>query len=222
MRQATQDYSAGRIQPAKYDTILPPDVRSELLQPRRARILGIPPPPPQKPPQAKLARFWMYPALGWSLALLALMIVIAVAMSWPSAEQLKKGREESADRSRSAEEKADEAIKALRSSSTAPTVQPTPTATSSGVVPLPAPRAMLVKLPPPRAELIKLPPWQIDESRLLQMPYGERVVGTLRGFLTNENRLPRVGQIGDTWIVGNTPWVWLTVPGTSAPAWIDP
>jgi hypothetical protein len=81
---------------------------------------------------------------------------------------------------------------------------------------------MLVKLPPPRAELIKLPPWQIDEARLLQMPYGERVIGTLRGFLENENQLPRVGHISDMWVVGDVPWVWIQVPGTTSPTWVDP
>jgi hypothetical protein len=54
------------------------------------------------------------------------------------------------------------------------------------------------------------------------MPYGERVIGTLRGFLGSETQLPRIGHIGDTWIVNNVPWIWLTVPGTTAPTWVDP
>jgi hypothetical protein len=87
---------------------------------------------------------------------------------------------------------------------------------------VPAPRAELLKLPPPRATLVRLPEWKIDTSRLLLMPDGEKVTGTLRGFLGSEEQLPRIGQIGDTWLVGKTPWIWLTVPGTSSPTWVDP
>ena len=54
------------------------------------------------------------------------------------------------------------------------------------------------------------------------MPYGTVVRATLRGFLENENQLPRVGHTGDMWVVGNVPWIWITVPGTGAPTWVDP
>ena len=59
----------------------------------------------------------------------------------------------------------------------------------------------------------------------MRMPYDENleVRGVLKDYLDSESLLPRTGNhIGDTWIVGNVPWVWITAPGTTAPAWIDP
>jgi hypothetical protein len=61
--------------------------------------------------------------------------------------------------------------------------------------------------PAPRAALVRLPEWQPGTSRILYMPYGTEVVSVLRGYLNSESLLPRNGNaIGDTWIVGNTPW----------------
>jgi hypothetical protein len=54
------------------------------------------------------------------------------------------------------------------------------------------------------------------------MPYGTEVFATLRGYLGNETQLPREGHIGDTWVVGDNVWVWITVPGTGMPTWVDP
>jgi hypothetical protein len=85
-----------------------------------------------------------------------------------------------------------------------------------------APRAQLVKLPPPRAQLIRLPEWKIDDSHLLQMPYGTEVFATLRGYLGSEAQLPRLGHIGDAWAIGDNIRVWATVPGTGMPTWVDP
>jgi hypothetical protein len=42
MRQTNQDTLAGKIQPSQYDTILPPDARSELVRPSRPAILRRP------------------------------------------------------------------------------------------------------------------------------------------------------------------------------------
>jgi hypothetical protein len=98
-----------------------------------------------------------------------------------------------------------------------PVAAPTP----SGVVPTSPPRAQLVKLPTPRATLVALPQWHVGEQRRLLMPYGLEVVGRLRGHSEGELYLPTGGNaIGDTWLVENTPWIWLTVPGTSAPTWV--
>jgi hypothetical protein len=80
-------------------------------------------------------------------------------------------------------------------------IQPTPAATPSGVVPLPAPRVRLVRLPAPapRARLVRLPDFteiaaaHIDETHTIQMPYGMEVRATLRGFLGTEDQLPRIG-----------------------------
>jgi hypothetical protein len=55
------------------------------------------------------------------------------------------------------------------------------------------------------------------------MPYGLEVLCRLKGRLDAEWMLPASGNaIGDTWVVGETPWVWIAVPGTSAPTWVDP
>jgi hypothetical protein len=99
------------------------------------------------------------------------------------------------------------------------TVQPTPAAT-----PIPAPVQQLppVGSPAPRAQLVKLPEWKIDDSHLIWMPYGMQVLAALRGYLGTEAQLPREGHVGDMWVVGSTPWVWITVPGTGRPTWVDP
>jgi hypothetical protein len=98
----------------------------------------------------------------------------------------------------------------------------------------PTPRAELVRLPAPRAELVRasgarraelisLPGWHVGNSKLMLLPDGMEVRGTLRGALCDASQLPASGnQIGDTWLVGTTTWLWLTVPGTAAPQWVDP
>jgi hypothetical protein len=79
--------------------------------------------------------------------------------------------------------------------------------------------------PVPRAQLVRLPEWRPGQARIMRMPYDEsfEVRGVFRGYLASESVLPRSGNaIGDTWVVGNTPWVWVTVPGTGVPTWVDP
>src|SRR5258708_35991541 len=82
-----QDYPAGWIHPSRCDTPLPETVRAERLRPRRARIPIQLPPPPQRPPQVNQARFRVYSVLGWSLIFGVIMILIAVALSWPSPDK---------------------------------------------------------------------------------------------------------------------------------------
>src|SRR5215472_1796959 len=108
MLQSNQEYTARRFSP-DFDCQLPPEVRSEFLQPRRPRILTQPPGPPQKPPQVEKARSWRHPALGWLLALAAVVAVVAV--SWPSPEKRAKALQESVGASREAEAKALSALK---------------------------------------------------------------------------------------------------------------
>jgi hypothetical protein len=77
-----------------------------------------------------------------------------------------------------------------------------------------APRAALVKLPPPRARLISLPEWKPGETRSVMMLYNLEVLATYRGQLQSQDMLPSSGnQLGDMWVVGNVPWLWLLAPG---------
>jgi hypothetical protein len=49
------------------------------------------------------------------------------------------------------------------------------------------------------------------------------VLATYKGRLAAEWMLPQSGnQIGDTWVVGRTPWVWIWTPGAARADWIDP
>ena len=86
-----------------------------------------------------------------------------------------------------------------------------------------APRGTLVKLPPPRAVLVRLPQWHIGEQRPVMMPYGLEVAALLKGKLPSRDMLPMSGNaIGDTWVVGDSAWVWVAAPGTARANWIDP
>jgi hypothetical protein len=243
MSQLNQEFTAGRIQPSQYDVILPPDARAEILKPKRARILVRPPPPSQKPPRAKLARFRVYPVMGWLAVLAAIALMAVMALNWPSPEKRERALQESAQAGRKAEAKAAEAMKALRGSSTAsatvqpnpaPTVQPTPTpileptpytSWESYIAAHRVPRAELLKLPAPKAELVLAHGVQSAQAYLFVMPYDGSftVRGVFKGYLADVAQLPQSGNtIGDTWVIGRTPWVWVTVPGTSAPIWVDP
>ena len=40
---------------------------------------------------------------------------------------------------------------------------------------------------------------------------------------THTDLLPSHGnRIGDLWVVGNTPWVWIWAPGAAHAGWVDP
>ena len=46
---------------------------------------------------------------------------------------------------------------------------------------------------------------------------------TYKGRLAAEWMVPQESNsIGDTWVVGETPWVWLVAPGAAQADWIDP
>ena len=219
-----------RFSTVEFDCELPPEAKSELLRPRRPRILGQPPCPPQKPPQVDSVRSRGHPALGWLLALIVLVLLGAVIyLSWPSPANRAAALQESAARSREVEQQADRALQALRTpAAQTPVVQPTPASTPSAVVPTPAPRASSVRVSAPKAQLVRLPnftaiaPENIDQTHVITMPYGTEVSATLRGFLEQESQLPRVGHIGDMYVVGTVPWIFIQAPGTTAPTWIDP
>lgn len=104
-----------------------------------------------------------------------------------------------------------------------PTLGPTPGPRSEFAVAPYAPRAELVRLPPPRAQLMRLPEWRIGEERALTMPYGLQVAARLRGKVLSTDMLPMSGNaIGDTWVIGDSAWVWVAAPGASSANWIDP
>jgi hypothetical protein len=55
------------------------------------------------------------------------------------------------------------------------------------------------------------------------MPYNIEASATFKGRLKSENFLPTTNnEIGDMWIVGQTPWIWLQAPGAAKVDWIDP
>jgi hypothetical protein len=104
-----------------------------------------------------------------------------------------------------------------------PALGPTPGSGPEFAVAPYAPRAELVRLPPPRAQLIRLPEWRIGEERPVMMPYGLEVAARLRGKVLSTDRLPMSGNaIGDTWVIGDSVWVWVAAPGASSANWIDP
>jgi hypothetical protein len=187
------------------DSILPPEVRDELLG--RGRRPFVPPGSTRK------AYGWLRELFGYSMLFLVPIggLVLLISLS-------ERGTQQS-------------------QAPVAPVSRPKATAatpaTPEHVIeqPILPPRAQLLKLatPPPRATLVALPrePTEIsrahlDESHDIMMPYGTVVRATLRGFLEQENQLPQVGHIGDMYVVGETPWIWIQVPGTTAPTWIDP
>jgi hypothetical protein len=156
MNQSTQDFSARRCQSfdtentprgydADYECELPPGVWTELVGPKRPRILGR-----KRSATPNLAVKWrLYLAL-----LIAVMIVGGVALLWR--------QEQTAERAKTS--------KAILQPPPAPEPIPTPVPAADLPPDLDwqsylaaqqqrAPRAALVKLPPPRAQLIRLPEW---------------------------------------------------------------
>jgi hypothetical protein len=54
------------------------------------------------------------------------------------------------------------------------------------------------------------------------MPYGVEVAALLKGSLTSAALLPQSNnQLGDTWVIGHTPWVWICSPGFGQLMWVD-
>ena len=201
MSQSNQEYTARRFQsfniqsvpppPPGYDNgyecELPADVRTELVEPRRPRILG-------RNTQSRLN-----PATKWPLylvVLIAVVIVRGVATTWR--------QEWTAERAKTS--------KAI-TQPLAP--QPTPTPITPAPAPgparswqeylaqhpeqfsyrnaapraelvKPAPRAALVKLPAPRAQLVHdLPPLIPGRRYLAAMPYNIEALATYKGQLAS-------------------------------------
>jgi hypothetical protein len=196
---------AGGVYRPGYESILPREARDELLQ--RKRPVVKPPAPPRK------AHGWVgFLGYGALIGLPIAGLILLASLSTKSLVSVGLQTPSSAS-----------------TPTTAPVATPAPQST-----PASAPRARLIRLPspPPRAQLVRLPesqdsftdrsPAHIDETHTIQMPYGTVVNATLRGFLEQENQLPRVGQVGDMYVVGDTPWIWTTPPGAVSPQWTDP
>jgi hypothetical protein len=74
------------------------------------------------------------------------------------------------------------------------------------------PRAALVN-PPSPGEL------QLGNHYLVRMPYDLQVLTTYKGELASVDDLPsHPNHIGDFYMVGQTPWVWLFAPGATSEA----
>jgi hypothetical protein len=211
MRQSTQEDPARK----RFDCELPTDALTELVAPRRPRILG------------RKTSTGLNTAAKWPLylaALIAVGIVGGVALLW---RQWETERASSTG--------------AISQPALAP--QPTPALTPVPLPPgsadrwkaylaeqqtrapraewvKPAPRAELVRLPAPRAQLVLTP----GEQYKATMPYDNlEVLATFRGWLPSQDDLPsHPNQIGDMYLVGNVPFVWLFPPGASRAGWIDP
>jgi len=207
MNRIQQEILAGKIESTSYDCELPPEVRSELTGPRRPPI-----PPIEKDralsvpkPESKAPFYFVF-------AICLVALAGAIYASW---------RQWDAERA-----KTNQAI----SQPLAP--QPTPVTLPPGNASRwleylthnpPALRAVLVKLPPPRAQLVHLPEWRIGERRPVMMPYNIVALATYKGRLAADWMLPSSGnQIGDMWVIGQTPWVWIWAPGATHADWIDP
>lgn len=249
MNQNQQDFSARRISP-EYDCQLPRDVLHELLTQRRpsihvlgttqqaelpahqaqsvlqlqqARIHIKPPEPPEDPPLVTVERSRWYPARGWLLVLSGVAaIVAALALSWPSPQTREKALQESAARSREVEQKAREALDALRSSK--PSVQPTP------VQPVSQPlvdQTRLVQKPAPKATLLRLPWQELGVYKWYELPDvwgGGAVWARYLGTVTRFSQIPPNPVPGDLWNVTETgnSWIYCFPHGYDHAIWIDP
>ena len=206
MNRINQESVAWRNQ--SFDTELPGEARAELIRPRRSRILGDPKRAALEGPAVK-SRLYLVTIVT------ALLIGAAATTLW---HQWNTERAKSTGTT---------SQPVASQPAPGPTVSPWREYIAQHPEQFPyangAPRATLVKLPPPRAQLIRLPEWRVGEERQLLMPYGLKVLGRLKGCLAAEWMLPQEGNvIGETWIVGETPWVWVCPVGGSVPTWIDP
>ena len=153
--------------------------------------------------------FWLAGAIVFETIILALGIAVA---GRPGTQQLAATQEPNSARAST-----------QIAVPTPPTIDQKPVPRSELASAPYAPRATLIKLPPPRAVLVRLPQWRIGEERPMMMPYGLEVSALLKGRLPSTDMLPMSGNsIGDTWVVGDSAWVWVTAPGAGSARWIDP
>jgi hypothetical protein len=201
MNRIAEENSARRIQ--SFDTVLPDDVRAKFTRPQRPRILGR-----LEQPDGNI--LWLAGAIVSGAIILAAGIGVA-------------GRHEMQQLAAMQEPNSAAAPTQVAVPTLAPTIDRKPAPRFEFAATPYAPRATLVKLPPPRAVLVRLPQWRIGEERPVMMPYGLEVAALLKGKLPSTDMLPMSGNaIGDTWVIGDSAWVWVAVPGTGSANWIDP
>jgi hypothetical protein len=201
MKRIAEENSARRIQ--SFDTVLPDEVRVEFARPKRPRILGR-----LEPPDGNI--LWLAGAIVFGAIILAVGIGVA-------------GRHETQQLAATQQPNSAAAPTQFAVPTLVPTIDRKPAPRSERAAAPYAPRATLVKLPPPRAVLVRLPQWRTGEERPVMMPYGLEVAALLKGKLPSTDMLPMSGNaIGDTWVVGDSAWVWVAAPGTGSANWIDP
>jgi hypothetical protein len=71
----------------------------------------------------------------------------------------------------------------------------------------------------PRAQRV----FRVGKHYSLIMPYDLEVRALYKGRLPSTQALPYLSnRIGDMWLVGSVPWIWIVAPGASRADWIDP
>ena len=205
---------AGPRYDAGYDTVLPPDVRQELVG-ERARDLSRSGQARRPITRHSKSSLLLKGAIGLGLVVLLAASLALVSSRKPATPAPDLVLEHS------------KALLAQATSSGQPATGWHSDGTAYGKAGVigqrTAPRATLVKLPPPKAQLVRLPEWRVGETRPVMMPYNFEVLATYKGRLGSESMLPSSGNaLGDTWIVGETPWVWIWAPGAAQADWIDP
>jgi hypothetical protein len=216
MNRIAEDNSARRIQ--SFDTVLPDQARVEFTRPRRPRVL-------EKLQPSDKNILWLAGAILFGAIILA--GTIGLTGRYQAQQLVPDGSAVPGllVRQPTATPESNSAVTLTQSAVAAPTpaLGSTPGPRSEFAVTPFAPRAELVRLPPPRAQLIRLPEWRVGEERPVMMPYGLEVEARLKGKLTSTDMLPASGNaIGDTWVIGDSVWVWVAAPGGSSANWIDP
>src|SRR5436309_4344242 len=213
MSKNNQDLTARRFDPNSFDCELPYGVRAELLRPKRPVIL-------KRSPVYQPPDYSGILQLGCSVLVVMLLLVAAFTSRQPQSAPIAQPTPVPIVQPTPAQRE--------QPLSPPPPVISAPRARlvlykkwmGNGVWEVMDSTGRTVKIlvdPAPRAQLVRLPittpisPWHINETHEITMPYGTVVDATLRGFLANENQLPRLGSIGDMYVVGSMPWIWIQV-----------
>jgi hypothetical protein len=212
MAQTTR---AGGVHRAGYDSILPSEVREELLRRGRRPVVKT----PRAFPTRAFPRQWQSILTFFGMVGTPLLAIAALGGVMIAIQTIGRN---AAPPTQANVPTPPAAATPSHSSQPKPNYAPSVTVRRADPVPITVKRAELVRFPELRTGLTELSPEHIDEMHGITMPYGERVNATLRGFLEQENQLPRVGRVGDMYVVAGVPWIWTTAPGAVSPQWVDP